>query len=647
MSHRLSEKVLRAALAASIDPVIVTDAGGAGLGPSILYVNPAFEALTGYRLREIEGQSPAFLQGPETDQPVIARARQAVRDAVPFHGRVVNYRKDGSRFLNEWRMAPIVDVLGAPTHWIAVLRDVTEQEDRLRRLREVETRFSDLAANIPGAIFRFLVRPDGAQEIEYMSPGCLDLWEVDDAAIEGDPALLWGMVDPEDLPAMQASVEASARTLGQWDHRWRIETPSGARKSLHGRGRPALREDGAILWNTVILDVTDQVETERRLSESREMFYNAQRLDALGKLTGGVAHDFNNLLAVILGNLELAAEMRDGAPRVECLADALKAARRGRDLTRSLLSFARQAALAPESLTLDAVVAEMDGLLRRTLPASIRFETRLIDAPPRVRLDRAALESALLNLVINARDAMPDGGTIRIETGAEGGSGDRAAGFATVAVIDDGPGFDPAILPRATEPFLTTKGRGEGSGLGLSMVSGFVEQSDGALRIDSAPGAGAAVRMRFPVDYAPEAAARGSAAGAAFEVAARDAGARLLLVEDEPGVRKVLAALLRRAGHAVTEAPDAAAAEAAFERDGPFDLVLSDIAMPGPLQGDALARALRRRSPGLPIILMSGHPAESVKMQDPNLADVALLSKPVDRARLIAAVAAALSRRRP
>ena len=622
------------------DAVIVTDAEPGPPGPTILYVNRAFTDMTGWTAAEAVGRSPRILQGPETDRATLDAARRAVETGRPFRARVRNRRKNGDVFLNEWSMTPRREGDGAVTHWISVQRDVTEEDAVARRLVESETRFADLAANIPGAILRYIRPPDGPDEVEYMSPGCVSIWEVDAATLQGDPTLLWRMVHPDDMADLAASVDRSAETLDQWSHRWRITTPSGARKWLHSRSRPRRREDGSVLWNTLILDVTEQVETDAALAQSREMFHQAQKLEALGKLTGGVAHDFNNLLAVVMGNLELLAENPDARDRDGCIGDALTAARRGRELTRSLLSFARQAPLSPERLDLNALVRDVAGMVRRTLPETIAVETRLAPAPPVVEADRSGVESALLNLVINARDAMlPDGGRLVIGTEVRAMTPADATGgpvpHLRLEVRDEGPGIPENIRDKVCEPFFTTKAVGEGSGLGLATAQGFMRQSRGRLEIAAAPEGGAAVALCFPVPTEAGPAQRAAEGRARAETAIGS----VLVVEDEAPVRRVIVEQLARAGHRVVEAGAADAAEAAFAGQVPFDALVTDVIMPGRVQGAALAGRLRGAAPGLGVVFVTGHAPDPAAWRLPN---ARILQKPVDRARLLEAVAEAV-----
>ncbi len=321
------------------------------------------------------------------------------------------------------------------------------------------------------------------------------------------------LVHPEDRKHLRAAYAelAAGRSL---DITYRTNNPAGPRR-LRVIARPVMDADGRPLkYHFAALDVTDQHETTARLAE-------AQRMESIGRMTGGIAHDFNNLLAVILGNLELLGEVKGKAEQQEMISEAMAATLRGRDLTRNMLGFARRAPLDPIELNLKAVVDGMVPLIRRTLPKNIAIRVEADDGLWPVRGDRSLTDSALLNLVINARDAMPRGGTLTIEAhnvdpAAEPGAGcgaglDPAARYVVLSVADTGTGIDPAIRDRVFKPFVSTKTARSNTGLGLPMVQSFIRQAGGRIELDSLPGQGTTFRLFFRV--ADEDAVAGCAAG--------------------------------------------------------------------------------------------------------------------------------------
>lgn len=520
------------------------------------------------------------------------------------------------------------------------LRDQRRISDELEATNQ---RFADLAANVPGAIFRYILHPDGRDEVEYMSPGCLGIWEASADEIQGNASLLWSIIVPEDVPGMQASIGRSAEQLDAWQHRWRVITRSGRKKWLQGYGRPRRIEGGAILWNSLILDITVEVQAQEKLRDSDRLLAEAQKQDSIGRLAGGVAHDFNNLLAIIMGNAEVLLSGKVvGAPE-SYLTDIVQAAQRGSDLTRSLLSFARRSDLRPVVIEVNEAIAGMHNLLSRVLPESISIETTLMAGLWQVRADRSALESALLNLVLNARDAMPKGGTLTIETAnvriVEDYITERAEDippgrYVMLAVSDTGAGIAPEVLDRVFEPFFSTKGPDKGTGLGLPMVQGFAKQSGGTVRVYSEPGHGTSVKVylrattgREPAAPPPEDSMFSAGTGT------------VLLVEDNDAVRRTVRRTLEGAGYAVLEASSGDAAAAMLDPAcGGFDVVLTDVVMPGTLQGPELVHLIRDRRPDVPVIFMSGYPHEANVHGNGIRENDITLMKPVARVDLLSAL---------
>ncbi|MBE3639883.1 response regulator [Mangrovicoccus algicola] len=358
-------------------------------------------------------------------------------------------------------------------------------------------------------------------------------------------------------------------------------------------------------------------EAERRRQAAELAMERGQRVESLGRLVGGVAHDFNNTLAVILGNLELLQSDPDRTAHDGYISDAQNAAGQAAQLTRQLLAYGRKSRLEPVPVVLDRLLPETLRMFERLCPANVVLE-RGFAAPGAVAaLDPSGVQQALLNLLINARDAQPGGGEIAVATRLQELGEEQLAlfsqperlwpgRFVTVTVTDHGPGMDAPTMALATEPFFTTKPVGEGTGLGLSVAAGFCRQSGGGLALSRAESGGLAVTMVFPV--IPAAAAQGAAplpAPGARPGPHRPR--RILLVDDDLQVEKVMARQLRLDGHEVQIRHDAAAALRLLEEGYRPDLVITDLAMPGQMQGRALAAAIRERLPELPVVLMSGY----------------------------------------
>ncbi|HSG90615.1 MAG TPA: PAS domain-containing protein [Pseudomonadales bacterium] len=531
--------------------------------------------------------------------------------------------------------------------FVGILDEITDEVATRQALELSQARFTHLASTIPGAIFRYIVDSDGKDRVEYMSPGCMDIWEVPSELIEQDASLLWEIVLPEDVEAMSASVAKSAATMERWEHVWRVRTPSGRLKWLHGRGTPIARDDGGIIWHSMILDVTELRTAEAELRDSQDQLARAAKLEAIGQLTGGVAHDFNNLLAVILGTAErlrLHAEPQELDAALEQIIDA---AQRGGELTRSLLSFARQAPLKPATVDLVALVEDDLRLFERTVPAHIRIDTDLPATPSLVTVDSNSLDNALLNLVINARDAMPEGGHLNLRVALADDALRRDCGlpagrYHLISVTDTGSGIAASDRERIFDPFFSTKGISEGSGLGLSMVHGFTTQSSGAVHVESEPGKGTTISLLFPAAKGdvPEPDAEAAPAGEM-----RLPPLRTLIVEDDASVQRMLVIMLELAGLEVHTASSGEEAIEILDAGGDFELLVTDMMLPGAMDGLEVARHARRQLSTIRIVALTGYAENASTLRLGEDFD-ALLTKPASREELLGTIARVVGARR-
>ena len=382
-------------------------------------------------------------------------------------------------------------------------------------------------------------------------------------------------------------------------------------------------------------------EAERR-AELEEQIRQAQKMEAIGQLTGGVAHDFNNLLTVIMGSLEQLQRQLTAEPAKRLIQAATRGAERGARLTQSLLSFARRQSLHPETVNLNRVIKEFGELLRGAAGDHVQLQFLLSPTVDPCRVDPAQFQAALLNLVVNARDAMPEGGgRVSIETSsvmldAASSAGVAPGRYVRVTVSDTGSGMSAEVVERAFEPFYTTKEVGKGSGLGLSQVYGFVKQSGGHIDLASEPGVGTTVRLYLPRAYdAPKEHVE------PIVRAAEGKAETVLVVEDDPDLREMVAENLRSLGYRVLTAPDAPAALDVVEREAKVDLLFSDYSMPRGMLGDELARRARRVKRGIKVLLTSGY---AVSHRGAGAADFTLLQKPYRHDELARAIRQALDR---
>ncbi|WP_297510803.1 histidine kinase famiy protein [uncultured Caulobacter sp.] len=423
------------------------------------------------------------------------------------------------------------------------------------------------------------------------------------------------------------------------------------------------KRDGTPFWNAVFLGpvfdtkgellyfFASQLDVSRRRN-SEQAYRQSQKMEAIGQLTAGLAHDFNNLLQVVNGNLELLAARPLDERSLRYIDAARSAAERGAKLTRQLLAFARKTRLEPTPVNLSELIANFGELIESTLGATIDVQLNLRRRLPAVLVDADHFEMALLNIVINARDAMPDGGVVTITTKSVHLNGDAEArqlpsgDYVAVEVRDEGQGMPRHVLERAMEPFFTTKGVGKGTGLGLAMAHGFVQQSRGRLEIESEVGQGALIRMIFPA--AADAVARpvrgptASPAIAAPVEAPSPGAARILLVEDNPEVQALAREILTAEGYGVTLAASGDEGFTTFAAaPDQFDLLFSDIVMPGGRNGIVLAEDVRRLRPDLPVLLTTGY-NEDLLVEGPARPSLDVIGKPYRRAELLDRVRQAL-----
>ena len=644
---------------------LAQEAGGVGLWDWDLVTGEGYWSPITYRNLGLPPEAEPSIDQlltvahPE-DRPRILEAFRRGREEgafEPMEYRVVH--PDGSvRWLLS-RGELIFGENGRAVRAVGVNMDVTERQAAHEQLRHSEARFRALADSAPALMW--ISRPDGRRE--FMNRMYVDfLGESDSAALELDWRERLHPDDVERIATEHAASEASRTSFtleGRYrradgEYRWIRSVsqpryaPSGEFEGFIGIGFDVTEakqaQDDLKRVNDLLAERVQAALAERDQAEAA--LRHAQKLEAVGQLTGGVAHDFNNLLTVIIGALDLIQRHPDDAARrARMLEAALGAARRGERLTHQLLSFARRQALNPQLTCLDELLAEAEPLLRRAVGEAVDL-TATPNAPGAGALiDPSQFEAALMNLVVNARDAIGAGGSIRIETRLcrldRGEVAEVEAGeYVCVTVHDTGVGMSPDVLGRVFEPFFTTKGVGKGTGLGLSQVYGFARQSGGGVAIESAVGKGSSVRL-----YLPRAAETPAAAEAQPQV--RDATSRprlrVLLVEDDAEVGDLVSAMLEELGHEVVRADGVEPGLQILRAARPVDLLLTDLVMPGGRSGVDLAHEAVRLRPGLPVILSSGYTGEALGPAE--RAPWPLLRKPYSAEALAAIIEDALERR--
>jgi len=489
-----------------------------------------------------------------------------------------------------------VQVAGQTAGVGIVAIDITARKEMESALRESELRFRQLAENVPAVFWLGEIDPPRAI---YVSPGFERIFGRSPESHYADPTAFFEAVHPEDRGRLR---RAQARlTNGGWDLEFRIVHPDGSVRWVHDRAFP-VREPGS---PGRVAGITADVTAHKLLEEQLRQ---AQKMESLGRLAGGMAHDFNNLMTAVLGHVSFAAAALPEAHETRAELDEIReAALRASELTRQLLAFARRQLVAPRVVDVNELVVSLDGLLRRLLGEDVELSTLLEGAPLCVRIDPSQLEQVLVNLAVNARDAMPAGGRLVLVTAdaslREGRHPALPAGrYVRVSVSDTGHGIAPELFEHLFEPFFTTKEAGRGTGLGLATCYGIVRQCGGHIEVESAPGAGA----RFDV-YLPRVEGPPSAVPAAGEARLPRGTETVLLVEDERSVRAVTLRILRAQGYQVLEAGDGVEALALAERHpGPIHLLVADVVMPR-MGGIELAQALRAVRPETRVLHVSGH----------------------------------------
>ncbi len=588
---------LAAIVASSSDAIV-----GKTLDGIVTSWNAAAERIFGYSEREMLGQS-IFVLIPEelhdAERDLLERLRRGER--VDF-ADTVRIRKDGTRIAIALTVSPIWDPSGVVVGASSIKRDITQRKRADAELVRREERYRALVLATTSIVWT--ADPEGRFATEQSS------WEkyTGQAWHEQEGFGWMDAIHPDDRQSVQASwVQArDQRTI--WEtHGGRLwsEEHQGHRHFV-ARAVPVIGQDGAVReWIGTVTDVDDRWLAEERLRQ-------ADRMESVGRLAGGIAHEANNQMTVILGAAEfLARKIREEAARVD-VDHIRRAAHRTAAITQQLLAFSRRQVLQPVMVDLNTVVSALEPILLRALGEVSRVELRLAGDLGQVKADPGQLDQILLNLALNARDAMPDGGTLTIETmnvavderHATAKALDPVAPgrYAALVVTDTGAGMDRETLAHIFEPFFTTKGVGQGTGLGLATVYGIVKQSGGFVSVHSEPGHGTSLRIYLPL--------AGVTGEAERTPAPSDSGGgteSILVAEDEPAVRAMLARLLREYGYTVLEARDGFhALELAEAAPAPPDLVIADVVMPG-MGGKQLAEALDTRWPGLPVLFISGY----------------------------------------
>jgi len=564
--------------------------------------NAGAERIKGYKAKEIVGKHFSIFYLPEDQEAGLpARALGTARTEKHFLAEGWRIRKDGSRFFASVVIDPIYEkrkLVG----FAKITRDITERQAAISELDRSESQFKTLV----GAVTDYAL---------YMldPTGIVSNWNAGGERIKGYTAneIVGQHFSRFYTPADQASGKP-ARAL-------KIAVETGHYEEEGWR----VRKDGSFFWASVVIDpirndageligyakitrdISERKKTQEKFLQIQRQLAESQKLDALGQLTGGVAHDFNNLLMIIGGNIHTVRKEITGEKSIRALRAIETASERAATLTRQLLTFARRQNVQPQPIALAERLASIRDVLNSGLGSAVSLTIDVAEDVWTILVDPTEFETALVNLVVNARDAMPDGGSVVISA-----TNNLNEGVVEISVEDSGEGIPEDIASKVFDPFFTTKPVGKGTGLGLSQVHGFAHQAGGSIALDSTLGKGTRVTISLP--RAPAGQQRGP------DIQASAGGGTVLLVEDNPEVASASTSLLEQLGYNVRWVSDASAALVEIEKDG-IDAVFSDIVMSGKMDGVRLAKTIRAKRPGMPILLATGYSAAATNLEFPIL----------------------------
>jgi PAS domain S-box-containing protein len=589
--------------------------------------NAGAERFKGYTGNEIIGQHfSRFYTAEDRANNVPAKALGTALAEGKFEDEGWRVRKDGTCFWASVVIDPIRDPEGSLVGFAKITRDITERKKAADALHASEERF------------RLLVQGVTDYAIYMLSPtGQITNWNAGARRIKGfeeheviNSHFSRFYIGEDVASGLPMRALSTAAREGRFESEgWRVRK-DGTRFWAHVVIDPIKNQLGELIgFAKVTRDITERQQAALALEKAKEALFQSQKLEAIGKLTGGVAHDFNNLLSVIVNGVGvLKRRLQD--PEDTRVLDAMeRAAGRGATLTQQLLAFARQQPLKQDKYNLNEVISSFEAVLRRANQGTVAFDLELAPELPLVLVDAPQLEAAVLNLIVNSRDATPDGGKITLRTDmvelASGAVGSLAAGrYVKVTVSDTGSGMTPEIANRAIEPFFTTKPIGKGTGLGLSQVYGLVQQSGGDLIIESAVGKGTAISLYFPAlsDQADR------------QALAREQRDKALVVDDQEDVLNMAVELFRTLGYEVLSANNGSDALEILKRTPNVDVLFTDVVMPG-MSGIELGQQARALAPKMKIILASGHAAPALKAENVSVDEFQLITKPYSVSQIL------------
>ncbi|MET0427885.1 MAG: PAS domain S-box protein [Microvirga sp.] len=590
--------------------------------------NPGARRFKGYTEQEIIGKHFSRFYTEEDRQ--VDLPRRALETALRegrFEQEGWRVRKDGTRMWAHVVIDPIHDEQGQLVGFAKVTRDITERKKAQEALRRSEEHFSLLVQGVTDYAI-YMLDPQG--HVTSWNSGAQRLKGYQESEIVGRHFSTFYTPEERDAGLPMQALETAIHAGRFEKEGWRVRK-DGSRFFANVIVDPIRDDLGELIgFAKVTRDITERKAAQEELEKARAETHQSQKLAAIAQLASGIAHDFNNLLTVIMGNLDILKRANEER-RPRLIDNALNAVEQARRLTGRLLAFSRRQPLVPEQVDLNAMIAGMDDMLTQSLRGDIRLEVDGSEKLWPIEVDPTQLQIALINLAVNARDAMPKGGTVRVKTENIVLRNGKMREAVAVSLSDTGIGIPEETLPQVFEPFFTTKEVGKGTGLGLAQVYGFTQQSGGTVDIRSEVGRGTTVTLYLPRAKAP--AILPDTTLEAHATAGRSL--RILLVEDNHQVAEVAMALLAEHGHGVIHVGTSDEALARLHGDAAFDLVFSDMVMPGELSGLDLAHRIQAQWPALPVLLATGYSDAANRATDEGFT---LLIKPYQPDALLAAI---------
>jgi PAS domain S-box-containing protein len=610
----------------------VTDYAIYMLDPTGIVVswNSGAQRFKGYMESEILGQHfSRFYPDEDRANGLPQRALDTAFHEGKFEAEGWRIRKDGTRFWAHVVIDPIIDSQGRLLGFAKITRDLTERRQAERALRESEERFRLLVQSVTDYAI-YMLDPQGY--VSNWNAGAQRIKGYREEEIAGHHFSRF-YTEEDRATGLPARALETARREGRFEAEgWRV------------------RKDGTRFWASVIIDpiyddrkeligfakitrdITERRKAQEALEQAQAALFQSQKMETVGQLTGGIAHDFNNLLTIIVNNLDLLTRNMTGPRETKLIESAQHAAARGAKLTQQLLAFSRRQPLQPSSHDPNVLIGGFEAVLRRACGETVDIHLSLRSRVNAINVDGAQFESALLNLVVNARDAMPEGGMLTIATRNRILEEDEARGlgmppgrYVGIEVQDTGTGMMPDVASRVFEPFFTTKEVGKGTGLGLSQVYGFITQSGGHIDVESVPGLGTTITMLLPAQESGEETSEDDFLDEITIV--RDSAGTVLIVEDEPAVLEVATEIFESLGYDVLTATDAIAALDVLGQEDSIDVLFSDVIMPNGMNGVELSRKAREMRPKIKVLLASGYPMSTLPSEGFD-GGISFISKP-------------------